>query len=310
MLSKFWESVGSRLVDRWASVAGPAVVFWLGGLLARTWHVGGLTELADLTDGMSRQSTLTQVALVLVLLSAVLGSALVVDRLSAPALRLLEGYWPFWTDPLRHRMISRVTTRSEVDQQLWQHLTAELDTPDRSPTASELSRYARLERRLHHLPATPDRLLPTRIGNILRSAETRSTDKYALDAVVAWPRLWLLMPDVSRQELTAARARLDAAVSGAVWGVLFCGFSLWTPLVIPVGLGVAAAAVWFWIPGRAETFGDLVDAAFDVHRTLLYRHLRWPLPTDPRDERVRGEALTAYLWRGSDDPEPTFTEAT
>jgi hypothetical protein len=46
-----------------------------------------------------------------------------------------------------------------------------------------------------------------------------------------------------------------------------------------------------------------------LYRIDLYRQLRWPPPINPAEERVLGERLTTYLWRGSDDPSPTFTRA-
>jgi hypothetical protein len=74
-----------------------------------------------------------------------------------------------------------------------------------------------------------------------------------------------------------------------------------------VGLGIAAAGIAFWVPARAEVFGDLVEAAYDLHRTALYAQLRWPLPTNPKEERDQGELLTSYLWRGSHAIDPKFT---
>jgi hypothetical protein len=128
-----------------------------------------------------------------------------------------------------------------------------------------------------------------------------------LDAVVIWPRLWLVLPDNTREELTASRAALDTSVAGFVWGVLFCVFAPWAPLALPIGLLVAAGAVTIWVPDRAAVFGDLVEAAYDLHRTALYQQLRWPLPTDPKEEHIQGERLTSYLWRGSENADPTFT---
>ena len=77
--------------------------------------------------------------------------------------------------------------------------------------------------------------------------------------------------------------------------------------MIPVGLGVAAAAVAVVVPGRAQAFGELMEAAYDQYRTTLYTQLRWPLPANPHQERAEGHRLTAYLWRGSDDTNPAFT---
>jgi hypothetical protein len=96
-------------------------------------------------------------------------------------------------------------------------------------------------------------------------------------------------------------------VAAAVWGVLFCAFAPLTPLAVPVGLAVAVVAVVFVVPSRAQVFADMVEAAYDQHRTVLYRQLRWPMPANPRREREEGARLTAYLWRGSDDDTPTFT---
>jgi hypothetical protein len=48
----------------------------------------------------------------------------------------------------------------------------------------------------------------------------------------------------------------------------------------------------------ATTYGDLVEASFDLYRSLLYQSLRWNLPADPNEERRVGQHLTEYLWRG------------
>lgn len=56
----------------------------------------------------------------------------------------------------------------------------------------------------------------------------------------------------------------------------------------------------------AAIYGDLLEAAFDLHRTALYTSLRLPLPKNPTEEQQTGRALTDYLWRGFTEPEPTF----
>ncbi len=61
MLTTFWQTVGGRLADRWASVSIPALIFWLSGLAAWTRHRGGLHALTTQTDWLDRQSTAVQV---------------------------------------------------------------------------------------------------------------------------------------------------------------------------------------------------------------------------------------------------------
>jgi hypothetical protein len=305
VLTEFWHAVGGKLADRFAAVSVPALVFWLGGLAAWTVHQGSLAAVARQLGWLNRQGAGIQVAVVLTVLLAVAGSGIVVGELAAPVLRLLEGYWPRWADPLRLRLSRRLAERAAAEAPAWQKAYERVQPPA-DPTAEDLAVYARLERRRRRRPSSPGYFLPTAIGNILRAAERRPSDKYGLDAVVLWPRLWPMLPETLRSDLLAARGSLDRAAISGVWGVLFCAFAPLTLWAIPIGLGVAATAVVAVVPGRAQAFGDLMEAAYDQYRTTLYTQLRWPLPANPHQERAEGHRLTAYLWRGSDDMSPVF----
>jgi hypothetical protein len=306
VLDKFWEAVGGSLADRWAAVSVPALVFWLGGLLAWAQGRGGLNSLRTPTDWLARQPTTTQVTVLIVGLLSVGASGVVINRLTEPALRFLEGYWPSWLDPLRDRLVRRVRDRVGKEQAKWQEVAPDVQEAG-EPDPATARAFQRLDQRLRHRPSAPGQLMPTRLGNVLRAAESRPADKYGLDAVAVWPCLWLILPDSTRQELAGARASLDSAVASFIWGALFLVFTPWTILVVPIGLAVSIGSVLFWLPSRAEAFGDLLEAAFDLHRVALYQQLRWPLPTDPRQEWAEGERLTDFLWRGSREPYPTFT---
>jgi hypothetical protein len=308
MLTKFWEGIGAKLADRWAAVATPALLFWVGGLLAFLWGHGGPNGLERPVAWVLGQSGVVQAALLVAVLVGVAGSGVVVQRLTLPVLRFLEGYWPGWLAPVRRRLVARQTVRLGKLEDTWGKLAARIE--EGSASAEALDAYNRLDGRLHHAPAVRERVMPTRVGNVLRAVESRPFDKYGLDAVKCWPRLWLVLPDAVRQELTSARASLDAAAAACLWGLLFLVWAIWTPLAIPVGLAVTLAAYFVWVPDRAEVFADLLEAAFDLYRPALYAALRWPLPSDPADERKSGTLLTEYLWRGSDTTTPKFTSPT
>jgi hypothetical protein len=239
----------------------------------------------------------------------VAGSGVVVQRLTQPALRLLEGYWPSWLDPARDRLVLRAERRIVSEEAEWQRL-AQTVLSTATPTGKSFRAFRSLDHRRRRRPSTPADLMPTALGNILRAAECRPAAKYGLDAVAVWPCLWLLLPDQARQELAAGRMALETSVGSMLWGALFLIFTPWAPLAAPAGLAVAIAAFLLWIPARAEVFADLLESAFDLYRGNLYRQLRWPLPTAPEDEPAEGRQLTSYLWRGSEAPAPIFVVAT
>ncbi|MGO8726016.1 MAG: hypothetical protein ACLQK8_04735 [Streptosporangiaceae bacterium] len=309
MLTPFWSSISGKLADRFVALSAPALVFWLGGLLAWSYGHGGIHELTRPATWLGQKSAFTQAVVLVVILAGVAASGLVVSRITMPVLRLLEGYWPVRPARLtriRNALITGLQEKAATQDADWQAQAPHV-LPPAMPTPEQLARFARLSRAMRRRPLAPYLFMPTRLGNLLRAAETRPFVKYGLDSVVVWPRLWLVLPDTTRQELAAARAALDSAVAASIWGVLFCAFAPWTPYAVPVGLAVAAVAITIWLPARAEVFGDLVEAAYDMHRTALYQQLRWPLPTDPASEQVQGRLITAYLQLGSDDPAPTFT---
>ena len=182
---------------------------------------------------------------------------------------------------------------------------------ERRATANEQRRHLALERQLRRIPTeanenAPTRRMPTTLGNILRAAESWPADKYGLDPVKCWPRLWLVLPDTARNELETARARLDSSATLVVWAGLFAVWTVWAWWALPAALVIALAG-YRLVLGSAAVYSDLLESAFDVHRRLLYEALAWPLPRTPAEERALGEALTQYLWRGSDEPSPTFT---
>lgn len=253
---------------------------------------------------LDRQDTGVQVAVLLTVLLTLAGSGVVVGALAIPVLRFLEGYWPRWASPLRLWLAGWLAKRAADEAPAWQEAYKRV-RPPADPTAKDLAVYARLERRRRRRPSSPGYFMPTPIS-ILRAVERRPFDKYGLDAVVLWPRVWPLLPDTLRSDLRAARASLDRAAIAAVWGVLFCAFAPLTLWAIPIGLVVAATAVFIVIPDRAQVFGDLMEVTYDQYRTTLYSQLRWPLPANPKEDRVEGLRLTSYLWRGSDDTSPTF----
>jgi len=299
MLTKIIEGLSSKLADQWiAALLTPAFVFWGGGLLTWAWRFGW----APLEKWFVALSPVVQVVVLIGALLLVIVSAIVVQRFDLLVLRLLEGYWPRWLQQPRTWLIGRVTVKFNQKLKLLQDL-ARRGLKNLSP--DELAKYAELDQYMMHMPASPALFMPTRMGNILRAAELRSKDKYGLEAIVCWSRLWLLLPDSAKKELTDARAILNTAARLFTWSILFLIWLIYAWWVLPISILVILYA-YRWVLSAAETYGDLLEACFDLYRSSLYQSLRWPMPKNPVEERQTGMQVTDYLWRGSDSPTPTF----
>ncbi|MFD8224995.1 hypothetical protein ACFV16_12600 [Streptomyces massasporeus] len=309
-MDKFFEGVAGKLADRFAAVAGPTLVFWVGGALAWFHGHGGLTglpgQVSTAVGRLGRQPTASQIFVLVVVLIGLVASGLVVRQVSFPVLRLLEGYWPEPARPLASWLSARHQRNTDDYRARMQELAPRVQGDEGVATASEVAEFQRLDRRLRRHPAMGERVMPTRLGNTLRAGESRPVDKYGLDVVAVWSRLWLVIPDHARAELTAARARLDTAVGGCLWSLGFFAFTAWTPWA---ALVATVALVWchrWLLQERGEAFADLVEATADLYRAHLYEQLRWPLPSSPAQEQAVGRNVTTFLVRGSDQDVPVY----
>ncbi|MBW4475139.1 MAG: hypothetical protein KME45_32880 [Stenomitos rutilans HA7619-LM2] len=307
MPTKLLESLGGKLAEQWvANLLTPAFVFWLGGLAAWIqkfgWH--------PLEQWFTQLVEPLQIAILFVGLLVVLVTAFAIQKLDLTVLRFFEGYWSTWMNPLRRWLLKQQRKKLVRLDQRWQALAIKRDQlrqAQQDLTLEDLDELLAIDWQLRQAPSQPERLMPTKLGNLLRAAETRPTEKYGLDAIICWSRLWLVLPDTIKKELQEARADLNTAARIWLWGVLFWVWAVWVWWAIPVGLLVA----WFayvWMLEAAATYSDLLESVFDLHRLTLYKSLQFPVPKNPAEEKQLGQELTEYLWRGSDRPYPEFTQ--
>jgi hypothetical protein len=304
VLGAVWSGVGGKVADKWAALLlSPALVFWGGGVLAWVWAHGGFTGTrsgwAKLDErwrhAFNQPTAVAQVALILLALLVVAGSARLVGSLSLPVLRTLEGYWPKWAAPARRALVRLRSRRIDRAAARWRELALRTD----SLSAAERAEYARLDARRATVPAARDDRTPTSLGDLLRAAESRPRHRYGLEAAVCWPRLWLVLPDQVRADVGTARARLDQAaqlwlvsLAFAVWTV----FAWWAAVVAVAGMAVAYRVML----AAAAGYAVLVQSCFDIHRDSLYTALGRDLPQDACEELAAGRRVTDFLARGPD----------
>lgn len=294
MISKFMDKLGEGLSARWLEhLFSPALLFWGGGLLIVGLRMGCETAWTQL-KGLDVNA---QIALVLVGLLLVMLSSKLMEELCFSFLRLLEGYWrtplAWLAEPLRRWQWRRI----EKGRNRWNELMARRE---KGPLAyAEARELARLDVEGHYAPALRNDCLPTALGNILRAAEAAPRERYGLDAVICWPRLWMLLPQEVRQVLGESRRALDLQVELWAWGLLFLGWVFLWPWAALIAIG------WMWLAyalmlDAARIYADLLESAFDLYRWKLYEAAGWEKPALSGEAEIAlGQRLTEFFWRGT-----------
>lgn len=303
-MNKFWEGIGSSLSAQWIQLLfGPAFLFWGGGLLI---YIYKESDFYTAWNWISSRDTPSQAALLLIGAFVLLISSKLMEQLRFPFLRLLEGYW-VW--PFNYASVPLVNLQRwmiQRDRNAWNELMNKWEIA--SLSASEQDKLARLEMNGHYAPSDLNDCMPTSLGNILKAAEATPRHKYGLDAVICWPRLWLLLPKETREILGNARQSMDAMVELWAWGLAFLVWTVWWPMSIIISL-IWMIVSYLLAVQAAKTFFDLLDSAFDLHRWSLYESVRWNVPAQSGEDEVNsGQKLTEYLWRGTTNEPVIFTQ--
>lgn len=151
---------------------------------------------------------------------------------------------------------------------------------------------------LFPVPSKWGDVLPTRLGNILRNGETYPSQRYGVDAIRVWPRLYHLIPDSLRDSMASARASMESALAISFLAGVFAPVAaimmgvrgaptLWTLVVLWGAIAISVVAYHSSLPAAAS-YSQHVRAAFDMHRLELLAQLQMPMPATADEER--------YLW--------------
>ena len=145
----------------------------------------------------------------------------VLFSLNYPLIRLFEGYPWRKTPPGRWRT-GHYRRRYEADRRRLAELPALIRAAGRQDgDGSEAARLhaeqSRLARRLRSgYPETADLMLPTRLGNVIRSFEQYPQEQYGISGIPLWPRLLAVVDEGYLALLGDAKATFDFMLNSVV----------------------------------------------------------------------------------------------
>lgn len=258
-------AIGTKAAERWvALLALPGALFLAFAYAAWLMRDRRLFDVTPVVAELSRPGRST--ATLVLLAAAVLVGAAGVGFVAQGAGALVQRLWfatrlgpPGW---------ALTALRRWRWQRAHKAYKGALLVVDPAPDMRKVNRL--LAKRNNICPVPPDR--PLWMADRLRAVGERVFVTYGLDLSSFWPRLWLVVPDGVRTELSSARSRLADDARLCAWGLLYLVPALWwwPSAVIAVGTCVLA-----WRRGRAscDTLSDLIESAVDLHAGVVVEHL-------------------------------------
>ncbi|SCF72992.1 hypothetical protein [Streptomyces sp. Ncost-T10-10d] len=301
-MGKFFDALATKLAERWATyLVLPGLLFTASAVFgSQVGHQHALDRdmlmemVSNLTAAIARQGVGTQVILACAVLLVATGVGLVAQALAGGTRAIWLGQWP-WPLRLRLRQSSR---RRERWHRLVQHRRAlEQARPRASRTQEEQRAINQAAQRINRLSlAEPDR--PTWMGDRINAVERVALDRYGLDLPFTWPRLWLVLPEITRTEITTAHAAFVAATATGTWAWPYAVLAVfWWPAAL-IG---AAIMLTGWARARSaiSDLSTLSEAAVDVHARTLAIELAVAGPESAGPLTLdEGERITSVCRKG------------
>lgn len=253
------------------------------------------------------------VAILFLFVGAVILLAVILQPFQVGMVRLLEGYsqaWPIIVrmesiftehhqsriNKLRERTVDEIILADNVTDPLDRRLHARRDYLAKSAAK------ARAERLLSRYPFDGDcELLPTALGNALRTGETTAGERYGLDTLSSWLRIYPNLSVRLTASADSARDALDACVNLCVTFFLLSIVSgaasyhnpgaLWIPALALLMMALAYAGAI----SAAVSYNEILRTAYDLHRFDMVKALHYKLPITEDEERKLFEGLSSLF---------------
>jgi hypothetical protein len=255
-------------------------------------------------------SALIQIVALVAGLVAVAFLAYVIDNFQYSITRLFEGHWS------RIPLLSRLRNlRVDLYKKRWEHLDALAQS---AKTVTEANEVIAEQLAFYPPPNHLDKMMPTKMGNILRAAELHAYDRYGIDSTIIWSRLRPLLKAEALAPLEDKKTTLELMLLMSLLGILFTviwcsALAIFTnrwDLFLLCALGLPLA--WICYQNAVQSalaYGEQVKATFDLYRNDLLKALNRPIPSDTGTERKEWLRLSRFFYRNLPMPPSPPTQA-
>ena len=220
--------------------------------------------------------------------------------------QFFEGYWGkrSISQDIRYRRIvyyQRLCRKLNRDVSYAKEKLDAREKDDLTMRAPIRSKGDEADRVRRMFPADLNEVMPTRLGNVLRRAESQAGSQYGIDALQAVPHLLLIAPANHVDYVNDQRSQLDLAVRMTFISVVAVATSIiflwpdgaWVLIaLIPYGLA------YFSYRGSvvaAGHYGYALETLINLNRFALYQQLHVKLPASTEKEQEMNAALRNLL---------------
>jgi hypothetical protein len=276
-------------------------------------YLAGAGELASGAAAWAQWQTDEKVILVAEFVIVITLVAFGLEYVQVSITRLFEGYWTelpvlrSFGQWKRRRYELEINSLDRRLEYLSQEIP-ELEAAGR-PAGSLRAELNRLSaRRLGSVPPGYEaELMPTRLGNLYKSAELYPYTRYGIDSVVLWPRLREVLPEQFVGRLQEVKTAVDFLLLFSFLSILFSllavpylwarGAQVWLVLACVSGLPLG------WLSYRtalspAQAYSELLKVAFDLHRKALLKALGLSAPITLSQEQALWRDISDFIFRG------------
>jgi hypothetical protein len=311
-LSSAISGVGSA-IGRYFSVVSfiPSlflVAFTFALIESGAWHGNGEPNWAKAGDALTHVGNLVLLSLI----SIAIGIA--IHPIQFALVQFLEGYWGTGSLAQRARVARMLHHRRRHDllKDLAAPAAAQISEDDQAAeplgTRARIELVSRRDESLRLLRGYPGRysksdddIMPTRLGNVLRSYERLAGYQYGLDAVIVLRHVGLVAPPGHVDYLNDQRQLLDLSVRmcvTSVFGVVISIAFLWhhgpwlAIALVPYGLAYLSYRGAIVV---AHEYGAAMSTIIDLDRFALYDSLKLPRPASTAQEQETNPELIRLL---------------